>query len=144
MLNQISIQGRFTRDPELRHTPNSVPVASFTLACERDIKDSQTGERGCDFIDVVVWRHTAEFVSKYFFKGNMAVATGRLQLRDWTDKQGNKRRSAEVVADNVYFCESKKDSDNTYTSGSSVSSGSYGSAVPEYTQIDMDDGDLPF
>ena len=107
MLNHIVIQGRLTRDPELRRTQSNVPVASFTLAVDRDIKND-SGERGVDFIDCVAWRGTAEFVSKYFSKGSMAIVSGRLQLRDWTDKDGGKRRSAEVVADTVYFGESKK------------------------------------
>lgn len=108
MLNRIIVMGRMTRDPELRRTNSGTAVASFTVAVDRDFK-SQSGEKGTDFIDVVVWRNTAEFVSKYFSKGRMAVVEGRLQLRDWTDKNGNKRRSAEIVADNVYFGDSKRD-----------------------------------
>lgn len=109
-LNHIDIMGRFTRDPELRYTAQGTPVASFTLAVDRDY---QTGgsERQTDFIDCLAWRGTADFVSKYFNKGSMAVVTGRLQIRDWEDKNGNKRRSAEVVADSVYFGESKKRGD---------------------------------
>ena len=102
MLNKIIIMGRLTRDPELRRTGNGTAVTSFSLAVDRDFK-SQSGEKETDFIDVVAWRSTAEFVSKYFTKGRMAVVEGRLQIRDWTDKEGGKRRSAEVVADNVYF-----------------------------------------
>lgn len=102
MLNQIVLMGRLTRDPEVRYTQSQVPVASFTLAVDRDFGDKQT-----DFIDCVAWRGTAEFVSKYFRKGSMAVASGRLQLREWTDQNGNKRRNAEVVAEHVYFGESK-------------------------------------
>lgn len=107
MLNRITIMGRMTRDPELRHTPQGTPVVTFTLAVDRDY---QTGgsERQTDFIDVVAWKSTAEFVSKYFSTGSMAIVTGRLQIRDWEDKHGNKRRSAEVVADSVYFGESRK------------------------------------
>lgn len=127
-LNQIVLMGRLTKDPELRRTQNSTAVASFTLAVERDFK-SDNGEKQTDFIDIVAWRNTAEFVSKYFFKGQMAAVTGRLQIRDWTDKEGGKRRSAEVVADNVYFAESKKAR----------------SADVEFKDLeDGDDGDLPF
>ena len=111
MLNHITIMGRLTRDPELRHTQGGVPVASFSLACDRDYKDKATGERATDFIDIVAWRATGEFASKYLTKGRMAVVSGRLQIRDWMDKDGGKRRSAEVVADNIYFGDSKnKDS----------------------------------
>ena len=106
MLNRIIIMGRLTRDPELRHTQTGTAVASFTLAVDRDFKDKSTGERSTDFIDVVAWRQTGEFVSRYFTKGRMAVVEGRLQIRDWTDKDGGKRRSAEIVADNVYFGDS--------------------------------------
>ena len=106
MLNKVFIMGRLTRDPELRRTQNGTPVTSFSLAVDRDFK-SQGGEKETDFIDVVAWRSTAEFVAKYFTKGRMAVVEGRLQIRDWTDKEKNKRRSAEVIADNVYFGDSK-------------------------------------
>ena len=112
MLNRIIVMGRMTRDPELRRTNRGTAVASFTVAVDRDFK-SQSGEKETDFIDVVVWRNTAEFVSKYFSKGRMAVVEGRLQLRDWTDKDGNKRRSAEIVADSVYFGDSKRDGGET-------------------------------
>ena len=103
MLNKIFLMGRLARDPELRRTQTGTPVASFRLAVDRDFKDKATGERATDWIDVVAWRQTAEFVSRYFTKGRMAVVEGRLQMRDWTDKDGNKRTTAEVVADNVYF-----------------------------------------
>ena len=109
MLNKIILMGRLTRDPELRRTGSGTAVTSFSLAVDRDFK-SQNGEKETDFIDVVAWRSTAEFVSKYFTKGRMAVVSGRLQIRNWQDKEGNKRRSAEVVADNVYFGDSKRDS----------------------------------
>lgn len=109
MLNHIVLMGRLTRDPELRRTGSGVAVTSFTLAVDRDFVDKQSGEKGCDFIDVVSWRSTAEFVSKYFSKGKMAVVSGRLETRDWTDKEGRKRRNAEVVAENVYFGDSKKE-----------------------------------
>ena len=99
MLNRIILMGRLTRDPELRHTQSGTAVASFSLAVDRDFKSRDSGEKTTDFIDVVAWRNTAEFVSKYFAKGRMAVVEGRLQIRDWTDRDGGKRRSAEVVAD---------------------------------------------
>ena len=108
MLNHITLMGRLTRDPELRYTASNTPVASFSLAVDRDFAPRDGGERQTDFIDIVAWRQTAEFVSKYFTKGQLAVVSGRLQIRDWTDRDGNKRRSAEVVADNVYFGDSKK------------------------------------
>ena len=108
MLNKIFIMGRLTRDPELRRTQSGTAVTSFSLAVDRDFK-SQSGEKETDFIDVVAWRSTAEFVAKYFTKGRMAVVEGRLQIRDWKDREGNNRRSAEVIADNVYFGDSKRD-----------------------------------
>jgi len=117
MLNKIILMGRLTRDPELRHTQTGTAVASFSLAVDRDFKDKATGDRTTDFIDVVAWRQTGEFVSRYFTKGRMAVVEGRLQIRDWTDKDGNKRRSAEVVADNVYFGDSKRDAESAGTAG---------------------------
>ena len=108
MLNTITIMGRLTRDPELRRTSSGVAVASFTLACDRDYAP-QGADKETDFIDVCAWRYTAEFVSKYFTKGRMAVVSGRLQIRNWEDKEGNKRRSAEILADHVYFGEAKRD-----------------------------------
>ena len=111
MLNKVVIMGRFTKDPELRRTGSGTAVTSFSLACDRDFK-SQSGDKETDFIEVVAWKNTAEFVSKYFSKGRMAVVEGRLQIRDWTDKDGGKRRSAEVVADNVYFGDSKRSESN--------------------------------
>ena len=111
MLNKIILMGRLTRDPELRKTGNGTAVTSFTLAVDRDYKP-QDGERETDFIDIVAWRGTGEFVSKYFTKGRMAVVEGRLQVRDWTDKDGNKRRSTEVLAESVYFGDSKKVSES--------------------------------
>ena len=125
MLNKIILMGRLTRDPELRHTQTGTAVASFSLAVDRDFKDKATGDRTTDFIDVVAWRQTGEFVSRYFTKGRMAVVEGRLQIRDWTDKDGNKRRSAEVVADNVYFGDSKRDAESAgpYSGGYSAPSG---------------------
>ena len=130
MLNHIVIMGRLTRDPELRRTGSGIAVASFTVAVDRDFGGRDGGERETDFIDCVAWRQTGEFVSKYFTKGSMAVVSGRLQIRGWTDKDGNKRRSAEVVADNVYFGESKRSSDQQ-RSGSYDSAPGYGSA-PSY------------
>ena len=111
MLNHIVIMGRLTRDPELRNTGSGIPVASFTVAVDRDFSGKDGGEKETDFIDCVAWRGTAEFVSKYFNKGRMIVVSGRLQIRPWTDKEGNKRRSAEIVADSCYFGDSKKEDD---------------------------------
>ena len=123
MLNHIVIMGRLTRDPELRRTGSGVAVASFTVAVDRDFGGRDGGEKETDFIDCVAWRQTGEFVSKYFTKGRMIVVSGRLQIRSWTDKDGNKRRTAEVVADNVYFGDSKRDNDN---GGSSYGGNTYG------------------
>jgi len=151
--------GRLARDPELRRTQAGVPVASFRLAVDRDFRDKTTGERATDWIDVVAWRQTGEFVSRYFSKGRLAVVEGRLQMRDWTDKEGNRRTSAEVVADNVYFGDSKRDSD---TGGYSQSGGYSASSTPapaadpfggygappadgdQFSELSTDDGDLPF
>ena len=132
MLNRIILMGRLTRDPELRRTGSGTAVTSFSLAVDRDFK-SQSGEKETDFIDIVAWRNTAEFVSKYFTKGRMAVVEGRLQIRDWTDKDGGKRRSAEVIADQVYFGDSKRDSDGGgYSNAGYASGGGYsgGYAAP--------------
>ena len=107
-LNKIIVMGRFTSDPTLRHTNTGTPVASFTLAVDRDFKDKQSGAKQTDFFDVTAWRGTAEFLNRFVSKGRMIVVEGRLQMRDWTDKDGNKRKSAEIVADNVYFADSKK------------------------------------
>ena len=123
MLNHITIMGRLTRDPELRRTGSGIAVASFTVAVDRDFGGRDGGEKETDFIDCVAWRQTGEFVSKYFTKGRMIVVSGRLQIRSWTDKDGNKRRTAEVVADNCYFGDSKRDADN---SGSSYGGNAYG------------------
>ena len=156
MLNHIVIMGRLTRDPELRRTGTGIAVASFTLAVDRDFGGRDGGEKETDFIDCVAWRQTGEFVSKYFTKGRMAVVSGRLQIRNWTDKDGNKRRSAEVVADNVYFGDSKRD-----TEGGSSSYGSYApspapapsyggysapAAAPasDFAMLEDDDAQLPF
>ena len=126
MLNHIVIMGRLARDPELRHTQSGTPVATFRLAVDRDFKDKNTGERATDWIDVVAWRGTGEFVSRYFSKGRMAVVEGRLQMRDWTDKDGNRRTSAEVVADNIYFGDSRRDGDERGSYGERGAGPSYG------------------
>ena len=140
MLNKIFIMGRLTRDPELRRTQNGTAVTSFTLAVDRDFKNAD-GTKETDFIDCVVWRQTAEFVSKYFTKGRMAVVEGRLQIRDWQDKDGNKRRNAGVIADNVYFGDSRSDN----------APGSYQAAkapvnvdAEDFVEVEDDDSDLPF
>ena len=151
MLNHITIMGRLTRDPELRYTQSQTPVASFTLAVDRDYGSRDGGEKQTDFIDCVAWRSTAEFVNKYFQKGSMAVVSGRLQIRDWTDREGGKRRSAEVVVDNIYFGESRRrdSSEGSYDSRSSYSSYEAprsASPAPSSPFSDLDDGDgeLPF
>ena len=153
MLNHITIMGRLTRDPELRYTQSQTPVASFTLAVDRDFGSRDGGEKQTDFIDCVAWRQTAEFVNKYFTKGSMAVVSGRLQIRDWTDRDGGKRRSAEVVVDNMYFGESRRrDGDSGDSRGSSYSSyGNSGSAgkssapaASAFAELDDGDGELPF
>lgn len=143
MLNHITIMGRMARDPEPRHTQSGVPVANFTLAVDRDFKDKTTGERETDWIDVIAWRQTAEFVSRYFSKGRMAVVDGRLQTRTWTDKDGNKRKSVEVVAEHVYFGDSKRDGDSCNTYQGNAPSG-YG--LPDAGQFsEMANGeDMPF
>ena len=150
MLNKVIVIGRLVRDPELRRTQSGTAVTSFSLAVDRDFK-GQNGEKETDFIDVVAWRTTAEFVSKYFTKGRMAVVEGRLQIREWTDKDGNKRRSAEVVADNVYFGDAKKeDSESGGNSGyrhdQHTSASGYGapSGPDQFAELSDDDGELPF
>lgn len=142
-LNMIVLHGRLCRDPELRHTQSGTAVASFALAVDRDMKDKQTGERATDFIDIVAWRNTAEFVSKYLSKGRMAVVEGRLQMRDWTDRNGNKRRSAEVVADNIYFADSRRDVERAPSCEQAEPVSNYGIPVNSFEEMD-DDGDLPF
>ena len=148
MLNHITIMGRLTRDPELRRTGSGVAVASFTLAVDRDFGKNENGERETDFIDCVAWRQTGEFVSKYFTKGRMAVVSGRLQIRSWTDKDGNKRRTAEVVADNVYFGDSKRDDQGGNAFGSAPAFGGYSapasSPASDFAMLDDDDAQLPF
>jgi len=157
MLNHIVLMGRLTRDPELRRTGSGVAVATFSLACDRDFGGRDGAEKETDFIDIVTWRNTAEFVSKYFTKGRMAVVSGRLQIRNWNDKDGNKRRSAEVVADNVYFGDSRRDGAE---GGASFGGSSYGGgfsqapaapAAParsapssDFAMLEDDDSELPF
>ena len=167
MLNHIVVMGRLTRDPELRRTGSGIAVASFSLAVDRDFAPKDGGNRETDFIDCVAWRQTGEFVSKYFTKGRMAVVSGRLQIRQWTDKDGNNRRSAEIVADNVYFGDSKRDSDgasaggnygghNSYSNygnnahSAPASSGNFGgysapsSGASDFASLEDDDAQLPF
>ena len=162
MLNHIVIMGRLARDPELRHTQTGTPVATFRLAVDRDFKDRNTGERATDWIDVVAWRGTGEFVSRYFAKGRLAVVEGRLQMREWTDKEGNRRTTAEVVADNVYFGDSRRDGDTGGYGDRGYGAGSYGgqtgrpaapaapadygipSGSDQFAELADDDGDLPF
>ena len=169
MLNHITIMGRLTRDPELRRTGSGIAVASFSVAVDRDFGKNENGEKETDFIDCVAWRNTAEFISKYASKGRMVVVSGRLQIRGWTDKDGNKRRSAEVVADNCYFGESKRTSEGNSYGGNSYGGNSYGGnsyggntygsapaapsfggysapAAPasDFAMLDDDDAQLPF
>lgn len=141
MLNHITIMGRLTRDPELRRTGSGKAVASFTVAVDRDF--SQGDEKQTDFIDCVAWKNTAEFISKYFTKGSMIVVSGRLQIRSWTDKDGNKRRTAEVVADNVYFGEAKK-SDNGQDTPPQNSYTAPDAPAQDYALLEDDDAQLPF
>jgi single-strand DNA-binding protein len=133
MLNNVVIMGRLTRDPELRRTQSGTAVTSFTMAVDRDFK-SQSGEKETDFIDVVAWRNTGEFAAKYLAKGRMAAVEGRIQVRDWQDKDGNRRKSVEVVADNVYFADSKRDSKPQESRTVDDQ---------EFDEIE-DDGDFPF
>ena len=150
MLNHIIIMGRLTRDPELRRTGSGTAVASFTLAVDRDFSPKDGGERETDFIDCVAWRQTGEFVSKYFTKGRMIVVSGRLQIRSWTDKDGNKRRTAEVVADNVYFGEAKRNAEggNAFGAAPAPSFGGYSAPASapasDFAMLDDDDAQLPF
>ena len=141
MLNHITIMGRLTRDPEMRSTQSGVAVASFTLAVDRDFGGKDGGEKQTDFIDCTAWRHTAEFVSKYFTKGRMAVVSGRLQIDNYTDNDGNKRRSAKVIADNIYFGDSKKDG---ATGSQSDEATSFTPASSGFVPADVDNSELPF
>ncbi len=158
MLNKILLQGRLVADPELRHTPSGVAIASFRLAVDRDFKDRETGEKKADFINVVAWRQTGEFVSRFFNKGRMALVEGRLQIRDYTDRDGNKRTIAEVVADNVYFGDSRKDAEGSYAAAppsfggggspyAPAPGGGYSPAAQDadqFAELSDDDGELPF
>ena len=169
MLNHITIMGRLTRDPELRRTGTGIAVASFSVAVDRDFSGRDGGEKETDFIDCVAWRQTGEFVSKYFTKGSMIVVSGRLQIRSWTDKDGNKRRTAEVVADNVYFGESRRSNEGNSSYGGNAYGGnnyggnsyggynnapapapSYGgynapsAPASDFAMLDDDDAQLPF
>ena len=152
MLNHIVIMGRLTRDPELRRTGSGVAVASFRVAVDRDFAPKDGGERKADFIDCVAWRQTGEFISKYFAKGRMIIVDGRLEMRDWTDKEGNKRTSAEIVVANAYFGDSKRDGDSSGSYGAgSYSAPSYGgysapAAAPasDFAMLEDDDAQLPF
>ena len=141
MLNEIVVMGRLVRDPELRRTGNGIAVASFTLACERDIAPKDGGNREVDFIDCVAWRQTGEFVSKYFIKGQMAAVSGRLQIRPWKDKDGNDRRTAEILVDHVYFC-GKKESSAQESRG--TVSGYSAPSDAAFAPMDDDDHNLPF
>ena len=135
MLNRITLQGRLTRDPDLRFTKDNTPVASFTLAVDRDF--CANDERQTDFIDCVAWKHTGEFISKYFRKGGMTVVSGRLQIRSWEDKDGNPRRTAEVLVESVYFCGDRKTEETVSAVPADIPAGSF-------RDISADDGELPF
>ena len=138
MLNKVFLQGRLVADPELRRTPNDVAAASFRLAVERDFKDQATGERPVDFINIVAWRQTGEFAARYLTKGRLAIVEGRLQIRDYTDREGNKRTMAEVVADKVYFGDSRRDGESAPAEPAAPSQGS------QFAELQGDDGELPF
>ena len=155
MLNHIVLMGRLTRDPELRRTGSGIAVASFRLAVDRDFGPKDGAERETDFIDIVAWRSTAEFVSRFFTKGRMAVVSGRLQMRNWTDKEGNKRTTAEVVADNVYFGDSKRDgAQDGFSQGyapaamnqsyAAPAAPSFSGSVPGSDFAMLEDDELPF
>ena len=147
MLNHIVIMGRLTRDPELRYTQSQTPVASFTLAVDRNFTSRDSGEKQTDFIDCVAWRSTAEFISKYFAKGSMAVVSGRLQIRDWVDKENNKRRNSEIIVEEIFFGDSKRrDADSPadnlgYDNMSQISSSNDNDG---FAPIGNDDDNLPF
>ena len=151
MLNKIILMGRLVKDPELRRTQSGTAVTSFRIAVDRDFK-SQDGSKQADFFDVVAWSGTAEFVSKYFTKGRMAIVEGRLQTRDWTDREGGKRVATEIVADNIYFGDSKRDGAGDYgfapaPSYSAPAAGGYGGPADghsDFAEIGEEDGELPF
>ena len=140
MLNQISVMGRLVREPELRRTNSGKPVTSFTLACDRDFKNSQTGEKEVDFLDCVAWNSTAEIVEKYFHKGQMVAATGRLQIRQYTDKNGQKRRQAEILVSSVYFCGGKENGAQANCEPDMA----YPAQRNDYAMVEDDDAQLPF
>ena len=153
MLNHIVVMGRLTRDPELRYTQSNTPVTSFRVAVDRDFVPRDGGERQTDFIDCVAWRSQAEFVSKYFQKGSMIIVSGRLQIREYTDKDGNRRTAAEIVAENIHFGESKRSRDeggsyggnSSYSGGSGYGAGSGPAPQPSaFAELDDGDGELPF
>ena len=143
MLNRVIIMGRLGRDPDVRYTNSGTKVASFSLAVDRDFKDKATGERVTDWVEIVAWRQTAEFASKWFRKGQMAVVEGRLQVRDYTDREGNKRRAVEIVADSIYFCGSREQSSRP-SEGNADESSFPPDQGGEFTEMDDDDGKLPF
>ena len=149
MLNTITVMGRLTADPILRHTQSGLPVCTFSIACQRDFKSTATGEKEVDYIDIVAWRKTAEFVNKYFTKGRMAVIDGRLQMRDWTDKNGTKRRSFEILATSVNFGDSRPQNQATPVTAAAPAY-TVSSAIPApamaggWSGIQSADGDLPF
>lgn len=136
MLNRIIIAGRLAHDVELRHTQSGTSVANFTIAVDRDFKD-QNGGRAVDWVDVIAWRGTGEFAAKYLSKGRMAIVDGRLQIREWTDKEGNKRRNAEVVADHIYFCDSKREDHGSNSSEPE-------NQTDQFSELDDDGGQFPF
>lgn len=147
MLNHITLMGRLVADPELRTTPAGVTVATFRIAVDRDFKNKQTGEKETDFVTIVAWRSTAEFVSRYFTKGRMAVVDGRLQIRPYTDRDGNKRNATEVIAESVYFGDSKRDGDGQpggYQPGDYDPGYGAGQPSQQFEELEDDDGDLPF
>ncbi|MBO6013832.1 MAG: single-stranded DNA-binding protein [Oscillospiraceae bacterium] len=148
MLNHIDVMGRLVRDPELRYTQSNTPVTSFTIAVDRDFGKTDSGERQTDFIDCVAWRSTAEYINKYFTKGRMVVVSGRLQMRDWVDKNENKRRSAEVVVDNIYFGDSRRDGESHPAPSSGGNTFDFGPGrsadTPSPFEEIEDDGELPF
>ena len=143
MLNKVFMMGRLGRDPDVRYTNSGTKVASFSLAVDRDFKDKATGERVTDWVEIVAWRQTAEFASKWFRKGQMAVVEGRLQVRDYTDREGNKRRAVEIVADSIYFCGSREQSARP-SEGNADESSCPPDQSGEYAELDDDDGKLPF
>lgn len=147
MLNQIAIQGRIVRDPELRRTDSGKAVTSFSVACDRDFKNSQTGEKEVDFLDCVAWGSTAETVERYFRKGQMAMVTGRLQIRQYTDKNGQKRRYAEILVSSVYFCGGKESGTQASSgAGNGYSTQAYQVPTPaaDFAELDGEDEQLPF